>query len=79
MELTSDQLQSLLEQAITAEVDELGCEGCFEHMAEFAEAQLAGRGVPEALANVAAHLRYCTCCREEYEALLEGLKGLDEA
>lgn len=78
MALSSDQLASLLRQVATTGVDTLDCDGCFGLMAEFADVQLAGRDVPEALHSVKAHLQYCTCCREEYEALLEGLKALHQ-
>lgn len=75
--LTKDQVARLVESVVTAQPDSLDCDGCFGRLAEFAEAQLADNEVPDALAAIETHLRQCPCCREEYEALLDGLRSLD--
>ena len=78
MPLTKKQLQTLLCLVATVETDESDCDACFEHLSEFAEAELAGIEIPDALEAVRNHLRQCACCRKEYEALMQGLRGLDE-
>jgi len=43
-------------------------------MAEFAEAQLEGLEIRDALGRVEAHLDPCADCAEEYALLLAGLR-----
>ena len=75
--LTSELLARLVEDASQAKPDSLDCDGCFEQLAEFAETQLAELETPEALRAVENHLRQCGCCRDEYEALLDGLREIN--
>lgn len=77
MSLSDEQISGLIKLAATVEADALDCDGCFAHLAEFAELQLARREVPEALKTVEAHLQQCQCCRAEFEALMEALRNLD--
>lgn len=76
MRLNSQQTFSLLRLAIATEKDGLDCSDCFHDVAAFAEAQLAEREIPEALQAVEIHLRQCPCCKDEYIALLDGLREL---
>jgi len=77
MSLSNEQISDLVRLAASAEPDGLDCDGCFSHLAEFAEAELARREIPEALKAVEVHLRQCQCCRTEFEALMEALRSLD--
>jgi predicted anti-sigma-YlaC factor YlaD len=77
MSLSDEQISDLVKLAAGAETDPLDCDGCFAHLAEFAEFELAKKGIPEALRAVETHLRQCQCCQAEFEALLEALRTLD--
>lgn len=79
MPLTTNQVTTLVNMVATSEPDVLDCDGCYEHMAEFAEAELANREVPDALKAVEAHLRQCNCCKDEFNALIEGLRELEHS
>jgi predicted anti-sigma-YlaC factor YlaD len=79
MALSDDQIKSLVEKIASVEAEPLDCDGCFEHLAEFAELALANREVPEALKAVEAHLRQCECCQAEFEALMDGLRALGDS
>jgi bacterioferritin-associated ferredoxin len=57
---------------------EIDCGECLDKVAEFAERELAGKPVPDALESVRHHLTRCGECREEYEALLTALVHLQE-
>jgi predicted anti-sigma-YlaC factor YlaD len=46
-------------------------------MDQFAQAELEGRDVPEALEVVRVHLEQCKCCRDEYNALLTALREIE--
>lgn len=78
MPLSRIQIINLLESSAAAEPDELDCDGCFDHLAEFAEARLAEAEIPAALKAVETHLEQCVCCRDEFAALLEGLRAIEE-
>ena len=45
MALSNEQITSLLNMVAVAEPDEVDCDGCLEHLAEFAEAELFNREV----------------------------------
>ncbi len=77
MALSTDQVSSLLAMIASSVSDSLDCDDCFERIAEFAEAQLANREIPDALKVVEIHLQQCPCCKDEYQALLEGLRELE--
>jgi hypothetical protein len=76
MKLNAGQLAKLIDLAVTAKRDEIGCDGCFELMDQFAQAELDGISVAEHLEVVRCHLQQCKCCRDEYAALLESLRAI---
>jgi len=78
MSLSPETIQKLIDLVATTQDDRLDCDGCLEHIAEFAEAHLAGRSLSAALQSVRIHLQSCGCCQHEYEALLAALGTLDE-
>lgn len=77
MPLSESQIAKLLKLVAQSRADKLDCDGCFEHLAEFAETKLAQREIPEALTEVETHLEQCPCCRQEFQTLLEGLQSLE--
>lgn len=79
MILTSDRLTVLLAAVSATRDDEIGCDDCAGEIHRFAERELAGRDAAEAMPLVARHLAMCTECRDEFEALLDGLRELAAA
>ena len=77
MALTYEQIDKLLSLVSTAQEDQLDCDGCLDHIAEFADAHLANQPMSVALQAVETHLESCPCCADEYQALLDGLRGLE--
>ena len=77
MPLNKKQIAALLQLTATTEEDAIDCDGCFENLAEFAELHLLKKDVPAALHKIEVHLRQCPCCKDEFEALMEGLRKLD--
>lgn len=77
MELTPDILKSLIKSAQMAADHEIGCDDCFHELHEFAELELAGKSPAEAKPLVKDHLDKCSSCREEYLALLEALRAIE--
>ena len=62
----SDPLTHLLGMA----GDDAGCEGGMVVLAEYVEAELAGRDAAVLFPAVAAHLRNCPACAEDYRGLM---------
>lgn len=77
MVLSNEQINNLLGLVSSVESDGLDCDGCFGQIAEFAEIHLSAQQVPEAMKAVERHLQQCVCCKDEFNALLEGLKAIE--
>ena len=69
-------LKRIVQGALTARPDEIGCDDCFEQLHQFAEMVLAGKDVAQAMPLVQDHLNRCRDCREEFEALLAALRAV---
>lgn len=78
MPLSKKEIDELLRLVGLTRDHEINCEECLSLVAEFAELQLAGRPIAEALKAVEHHLSICAECREEYEALERALKATPE-
>lgn len=76
MNLTHRQIHNLVGLLGRTRENELTCQECLEHVAEFAEHELAGKPIPEALEAVGHHLSLCPECSEEYSALRTALERL---
>jgi uncharacterized protein with PIN domain len=76
MSLSKQQLDGLMRLIGLTQDSEINCEQCFSLLAEFAEQELAGKSIPDALQAVEHHLAVCSDCREEYEALRQALQEL---
>ena len=76
MRLTPDRLRRLVAAAARVRDDEIGCDDCAAEVARFADMALAGRDAADALPLVVGHLEICGECRDEVEALLDGLRAL---
>lgn len=72
-------LQTLLRVAAQTRPDEMGCGECYERLDAFAEAHLRGQDADAAMPLLAEHLAMCRECREEFEALLDGLRAVGAA
>jgi len=79
MPIAGDQIHRLIGLIADVQTDELDCDDCFARVSEFAEYRLLNRPVPAALKAVERHLQQCACCRDEYEALLTGLRSLADS
>ncbi len=75
MKITGELVQSLLSMLALTKDEEADCGQCMQHMAEFAEAYLAGKSIPAGLECIEEHLESCGECREEFELLKVALTG----
>jgi hypothetical protein len=72
--LTFAQVQQLLTTVSKSVPDQLNCGGCLELIAAFADAELCGDELSDALKAVKVHFSQCPCCAYEYATLLEALQ-----
>ena len=79
MKLTKEQTAALLQYVAGSQPDQIDCNGCFEHLAEFVDHELLGNEIPEALQSVQRHIEQCPCCNDEHNALLEGLRAIEQS
>lgn len=77
MAFSKSEIEGLLRLIGLTKDEEIDCDECLLHVAEFAEQELAGRSIPEGLEAVGHHLAVCAECREEYEALQRALTEMD--
>ena len=54
---------------------ELGCDDCFTELDRYVELELSGADSDALVPGMRAHLEGCPACREEYESLLELVRG----
>ena len=78
MPLSNQQVDSLLNLINSTGQDDMDCGSCFDHLAEYADLELSNREIPDAIKKVQSHLKQCPCCKDEFEALLEGLQELEQ-
>jgi predicted anti-sigma-YlaC factor YlaD len=78
MQLEPSMLKKLVHGIMTTRPDEIDCDECFEQLDRFTEEVLAGKDAAEAMPLVQDHLDHCKCCRQEFEALLDALRALEE-
>ena len=76
MSLTDKQIEGLMHLIGLTRDQEINCNECLEKVAEFAECELSGKPIPDALKAVQHHLSLCTECCEEYESLRVALDHL---
>ena len=67
--LSAAQISGFLDLIGRTREHEYVCSECLEHVAEFAERELAGQPRDDAMRHVEHHLAVCPECREEYSAL----------
>jgi len=78
MKLNAQQIADLIDLTTETSTDDLGCDGCYELLDLFAQAELDETAIPESLQRVREHLVQCKCCRDEYDALLTGIREIEE-
>ncbi len=78
MQLTTDVIRKMMRSIHKTYQHELTCGECFNEVDRFAEMELVGKNAAEALPLVQEHLERCVGCKDEYEALLDALRAMQE-
>lgn len=77
MSLSKNQIDELIRLIGLTKEEEINCEQCLSLVAEFAEQELRGKSVSDALKVVEHHLSICAECHEEYTLLQGALRNMD--
>lgn len=77
--LNVSQVKKLVRTIVAFRHDEMTCEICFHALDRYVEMTLEGKNAAEAMPLVQSHLQGCTECGEEFQALLEALKAIEDA
>ena len=65
-----------LDDLLAADPGDAGCDLAFHVLDRYAEAELNGTGPESRFPGVAAHLRRCEACHQDYQGLLAAVEGL---
>lgn len=68
-----------LDELLTAETVDAGCAAGFEVLHRYVEEEIDGGQPANSQPGLAAHLRSCPACREDYTGLLEAAKAFGDA
>jgi hypothetical protein len=66
-------------ELLTAETVDAGCAAGFEVLHEYVESELAGGDPERELPGLAAHLRSCPACRDDYSGLVDAATRFGDA
>lgn len=67
----SNPLDTTLERLLGPAEPEIGCDQCFAAVDHYVELQLSAADADAAVPGMAAHLRGCPACADEYASLHE--------
>ena len=67
--MSDPQLSPVLRRLLGPGRPEVTCEVCFEELDRYVDLELAGADAEAAVPGMAAHLRGCPACSEEYDSL----------
>ncbi len=78
MKIETATLKKVLKTLTITQEEEMTCGECFEEVDQYVDMLREGKSAAEVLPLVEHHLTLCPPCREEFEALVEALRAVDE-
>ncbi len=79
MKIETTTLKKVLQTLAITQEEEMTCGECYEEIDQYVEMLREGKTAAEVMPLVKHHITLCPPCREEFEALLEALKAVDES
>lgn len=74
MKIPKEQIETLLGFVAKTSTEEISCQTCEDQISQFAEAQLAGKEITDALRLIEEHLKICPECTEELNFIRRALE-----
>ncbi|MEJ2512100.1 MAG: hypothetical protein P8Y72_10955 [Anaerolineales bacterium] len=78
MKIDTSTLKKVLWTMSITQEEEMTCGECYEQVDQYVDMLREGKSAAEVLPLVEHHLTLCPPCREEFEALAEALRTIDE-
>jgi hypothetical protein len=78
MKIEPETLSKLLQSLVATQEIEIGCEDCMEELDKFVDMLRQGKDMSKVMPLVQHHLDICSCCREDFEALIAALEATDQ-
>ncbi len=69
-------IKAIVREIVATRTDEMDCPECHEHLDRYADLILDGSNALAVMPRLRDHLEHCAHCQEEFEALLDALRGL---
>lgn len=73
MKISKEQIGALIGIVAKTSNEEISCQTCEDQIAQFAESELKGVAIPDALKVIEDHLKICPECSEELEFIRRAL------
>jgi len=68
-----------IDELLAGDIGDAGCAAGFEVLHEYVEEELSGGEPARSRPGLAAHLRSCPACRDDYRGLLDAARRLGNA
>lgn len=78
MKIETATLKKVLKSLSITHQEEMTCGECYEEIDQYVEMLKDGKSPQEVLPLVEHHITLCAPCREEFVALLEALKAIED-
>lgn len=78
MTLTTQQVAELLTMIRHTQEVEMTCPECLDELDKYTQCILDGAPIAGILHRVQEHLDACPCCDDQFQLVLETLRGLDD-
>ncbi|MDH3944705.1 MAG: hypothetical protein OEV06_11480 [Anaerolineae bacterium] len=79
MRIPEETLRKFVVKVANTRPEEAGCDTCFEHLHEFADMLQKGEDPADLMPLVEHHLKMCSSCGEEFDALIEAIEAAQNA
>jgi hypothetical protein len=77
-ELQDDVVLKFLKILETARAEEMSCDDLYARLDQFVEREVRSKDAEKIMPLIREHLNLCSCCCDEYEALLAVLENTKE-
>jgi len=77
MKIEPQTLAKILQSLAVTEEIEIGCEDCIDELDKYVDMLRQGKDMAKVMPLVQHHLDICSCCHEDFEALIDALEATD--
>lgn len=78
MDMDALKINKIVQGIMNSRLHEIGCDECFAYLDIYADLLLEGKDVGTLYPDVHDHLQRCRNCHEEFDVLMELLRGVEK-